>query len=305
MIDSLAQFQAALATTPLAARELLGLPILDTGEEAYAMRAAGGDIEPLWREARALVSVTGRWPVATQLWSGASGNFAKDLENADLFSRFYYLEAPDADDVSPRALIDAASAVDVDGFVATMKADRDEVFASDEVELDYAHGDTLQRCGKAPTMEELEAQDFASPTVLERWMLDWELQNGGIGKPENGRQDFFEPDDTALILFLPTSDPWETLAYLNWYGTSRYGSEHYIALGRRWQQRHGAELFAHYGTMIECFVSNPPSGIDDAFELAQEHDLAGTCTLPLPGITLRNYAAGLLRHDRWFLHDRP
>ena len=305
MINSLEQFQAALSTTPLAGRDLVALPILDSGEEAYALRASGDDIEALWREARSLVDATGRWPVATQLWSGGGGNFSADLNNADLFSRFYYLEAPDADDVSPRALVAAAAEVDVDAFVARMKAEREEDLSSDDIEIEYAREDTLQRCGKAPTLEELEAQNFATPIALERWMLDWELQHGGISKPENGRQDFFEPDDTALILFLPTSDPWETLAYLNWYGTSDNGSEHYIALGRHWQQRYGAELFAHYGTMIECFVSNPPTNIDDAFELAQQHDLAGPCTLPLPGITLRNYAAGLLGHDRWFLHDRP
>lgn len=54
------------------------------------------------------------------------------------------------------------------------------------------------------------------------------------------------------------------MAYLRWYGTSDYGAEHYIALGRSWERRFGAELVAHYGTMLQRLVSRPPETIQDA-----------------------------------------
>ncbi|MBV8634184.1 MAG: DUF4253 domain-containing protein [Burkholderiaceae bacterium] len=302
-MDTLEQFQSALTGTPMAGHALVALQVLDTPEQVYAMRTNARDMEAMWRCARALVDKTGRWPLVTQLWTDDDEDLATALEQADLFSRFEYMEAPNTDDVSPRALIAASDVVDVDAFVDRMEADHNEGRSSEDIYLDYARSDTLRRCGHAPSMEELQTQQFATGFELERWMFEWELRNGGIGKPEEGRPPFFELDGPAILLFLPTPHPWNALAYISWYGTSRYGSEHYIALGRRWQQRYGAELFAHFGTMLECFAETPTEDIEDAFKLAREHDLAGSCTLS--GTTLRNYAAGLLGYDRWFLHERP
>jgi hypothetical protein len=57
--------------------------------------------------------------------------------------------------------------------------------------------------------------------------------------------------------------------------------------------------------MLECFVSRPPVDVQEAWELAQQHDLAASSTLALSGTALRHYATGLLNFDRWFLHERP
>jgi hypothetical protein len=92
---------------------------------------------------------------------------------------------------------------------------------------------------------------------------------------------------------------------MHWYGTSDFGAEHYVALGRQWETRHGARLVAHYGTMIQCLVERPPASPIEAWSLACEHDLAAPCTLALPGIPLRDYARALAGWDRWFLHERP
>jgi hypothetical protein len=57
--------------------------------------------------------------------------------------------------------------------------------------------------------------------------------------------------------------------------------------------------------MLQCLVSRPPQTVQDAWTVAREHDLAGECTLALPGIRLRDYARALIGWDRWFLHERP
>jgi hypothetical protein len=105
-------------------------------------------------------------------------------------------------------------------------------------------------------------------------------------------------------LFLPCSNGWDALAYIHWYG-SYDGSENYIALGRSWEERFGAELVAHHGTMLQCLVSRPPQTIEEAWPLACEHDLVAECTLALSGISLRDYTRALVGWDRWFLHERP
>ncbi|WP_291467436.1 DUF4253 domain-containing protein [Acidovorax sp.] len=74
---------------------------------------------------------------------------------------------------------------------------------------------------------------------------------------------------------------------------------------RGWRELHGAELWAHYGTMLEFAVGRPPRDFDTALALAREHDLAAPCTLALPGIALRHHALGLVGHGTWFLHERP
>jgi hypothetical protein len=62
-IDSVSALVSALAGTPLDDRPVIDLPILDTGECAYAIEIAGTEVESAWRVARSLVGETGRWPL--------------------------------------------------------------------------------------------------------------------------------------------------------------------------------------------------------------------------------------------------
>jgi hypothetical protein len=297
-----------LSATALADRELVELAVLDSGEHAFALEVRAAEAQSCWRVARGLVEQTRRWPVITHCWQREGSSLREILDNAELFSRFFYEEVPDVDDVSPRALIAAADAVDVDAFVrrkaAQVEPDRPlEKFVECELEA------TQHRCGAAPSREEVAGATLNGTALvttydLDRWLLAWEQAHCPAADPADGRQEWFEADPLVL-LFLPTPSPWEALAYLNFYGTSDFGSEHYIALGRRWHERFGAELYAHFGTMLECFVTRPPSSLDAAWALAREHELVAPCTLALPGIPLRSYARGLVGHERWFLHERP
>lgn len=265
MIQSISELAASLAGTPLAERVMLELPILDTDEKAYALKISGDEVESAWKIARSCLSQTQRWPVAVGLWVQNLSRRSEQIATADFFSRFYYEEAPNPMDISPRGLCRLADRVDVPAFLERMARDRSQ---DDDL---YGYGD-----------------DFDPENLA----------------PEDARLPWYQPNTVAL-LFLPTIDCWDTLAYLHWFGTSDYGAEYYIALGRSWEKRFGAELVAHYLTTLHCLVSRPPQNLRDAETLAQEHDLASPCTLAQPGLHTLDYAKGLLGYDRWALQENP
>ena len=41
------------------------------------------------------------------------------------------------------------------------------------------------------------------------------------------------------------------------------------------------------------------------FNRIGEHDLVAGSTLTLPCVSVRDHARYLLKHNRWFLHERP
>jgi hypothetical protein len=62
-INSTSALVSALSGTPLEKRAVMELPILDTGERAYALEITEAEVESTWRIGRSLVGETGRWPV--------------------------------------------------------------------------------------------------------------------------------------------------------------------------------------------------------------------------------------------------
>lgn len=309
--DTLDSFRQTLQGTAFAERTIVELPILDSPEKAYALAVGIDEMEDLWRTARGLLPRTGRWPLITSSWAGTSPELHDTLINADLFCRFSYQYGPDTDDISPRATVARAARVYLAQFLAKKSEQREgelAAYASFDQSVDDELLSTQRRCGVAPGREEvLQAQKEVNPEgsacKLDRWLMDWESHCGAAPREEY-REAWFVQDPMFLI-FLPTPEPWDALAYLHWYGSEHDGTESHIAMGRRCQQQHGAELFAHFGTMLECFVSRPPATMYAAWQLAREHDLIAPCTLALQGAKLRHYAAELLNYDRWFLHERP
>ncbi len=299
---SFEDMRAAIENSPLAGRDMVEIPILETGESAFAIQIGKGEVEPMWRIARAMIGSTGRWPVATCAWA-QGGTWRDSMLSEDFFSRFFYHEAPDAKDVSPQALLRLAGSVDVDAFIEALAEEREGHFGIDEaMALEIVA--TQHACGISPSREDVLQAGIETHRELDHWLMHWESAHGLPADPALGRHDWFEQDPAALLL-LPVANPWDSLAYLHWFGSSQPGAQYFIALGRRWHQHHGAELVAHYGTMLQCLVSRPPTTLDEAWSLAREHDLAAPCTLALPGISLRHHALGLIDHDRWFLHERP
>ncbi len=310
MINTLQELKDLLANTFLADRQMAEIPILDTSEKAFAVQISSSEVETAWKVARDLLPQTERWPIVSIFWlDNLSSSWEEQLLDQDYFSRNEFHLAPNPSDVSPAGLISASEQVDPAQMLRELWTKRDGYTPDLEEVLTFELEETSRCYGNAPTIEDIQnatinGERIKTRSQLERWLFDWETQQPGDGKPELARQEWFT-QDPSVLLFLPTSNSWETLAYINWFGTQDYGSEYYIALGRKWAERYGAELVAHYGTMLEYFVSNPPTTLEDAWELANEQDLVAPCTLLLPGISVRHHARGLLNDDRWFLHERP
>lgn len=314
MLSNLKELALILDKTPLAGRATAELPILDTPETAFAIEIGPGELEWAWREMRGLLEVTQRWPVGVALlFQGPS--WEARLREEDLFSRFFYQQAENAGDVSPRGILAAADKVDVSAFLARVAAHINyqdaSLGSSYEEELPHLLQETQHKCGRAPALEwvldTLRAGEGINRFTLERLLFEWEQVHCKDAPldVDPGYQDWLEeePYPSALLL-LPTPHPWDTLAYLHFYAAESWGSEYFVALGRSWQERFGAELVAHYGTMLQV-IARRPTTPQEAFQLALEHDLAAWNTLSGPGVTLRDHARYLLGHERWFLHHRP
>lgn len=309
--DTLAGFTEILAGSSLSTYDVVELPILATREQAYAFVIEPGDVEQVWSAARGLLDQTRRWPLVVTYY-GAHGSPAGRLADADLFSRFDFEEGAASDDVSPRAIIARADDVDVDAFLTRLReADQASASAcwSFEQRLEFHLQETMREMGDAPTLEDaararVDGRALTTTFDIERWLMRWEIEHGGLPDPKRFRPVWWRPE-TAALVFLPTAEPWDALAYMSMYGQSYHGAEHYIALGRRWHQRYGAELACHYGTVLQTVVTRPPWSMPEALELAIEHYLATPDYFHLGDSFLRHHAAGILGHDRWFLHQRP
>jgi hypothetical protein len=119
--------------------------------------------------------------------------------------------------------------------------------------------------------------------------------------------EWFEPTDMDVaVILLPTPHGWHAPAYLSFFGAEGPGgAEKLVAILRLWHDRHGAELLAHYGTMLEFVVDRPPQTIDEAWQLAREQVLIAPCTTAPRGVPLRQHARALIGRSTWFLHERP
>ncbi len=292
----------SLQGTPLQALQWLGVPVPGSDEIAWVSSIPVLNRKQLWQEARARLAHTGRWPLVTTLWSAPADSSDPSALSDELFGRFAYEQGPARDDVSPRSYIATSQSVDAETFLAEL-AQRDGDDGDDESRL-LAWRDELSRAGvPLDGFDEAWRECGGDRLRFERWLAQQEAQHG-VADPALGRQEGFAPDNAWLVL-LPTPHSEHALAYMHWYGIDRGTVEGFIRLLHAWRERHGAELFAHYGTMLEFVVERPPADIDAALPLAREHELAAPCTTLLPGIPLRHYALGLVGHGEWFLHERP
>lgn len=298
--ESLQEFLSKLQGSSLHGHRWHRVQVPDSDEIAWATSIPVATRKSSWDSARAIVERTGRWPVVTTLWGDANSEPEPESLAEDLFSRFHYGEGPARDDVTPRSYIATSQGVDVVDFLAEL-SDRAAVELADRIE-DWKH--ELERAGlPVEGLEQALLRCSNHRLCVEKCIADQEAEMG-LAKPEIGRQSGFEPDNAWLVL-LPSPHGEHTLAYMHWYAILQGHADGYIALLRAWREKYGAELFAHYGTMLEFVVRRPPEDMSAAMELALEHELAAPCTLFLRGIPLRHHALGLLGFNEWFLHERP
>ena len=310
VIDTTEQLAQAVTGTPLAGRTTLRLPV-PGGRAVLAVQIEASELLPCWAAARQLTPSTGRAPVAVTTWGTSGGDWTQRIESADLFSRFGFLAPEGTVGVDPDDILARVSQVDLGAFLAQQVAETSE-YQTIEEDLEEELEHTKERTGRAPSPDEVAAATLDGAPLqtvfdLDRWLDRWEQSFAPIeaeGTP-GGHLDWFQPDDAVALLLLPLESAAGALAYCHWYGADGEPSEPHIALLQSWEERFGAQLVAHWGTMLQFQVDRPPATADQAWQLALEQTLIAPCTIQLPGLSLREHARALIGRDRWFLHERP
>lgn len=308
---SFEQFKASLQGTPLAGKNLVRLDVPQTGDEAWAIEVDQRNALPAWQLLRSRVAETGRWPVLVASWSGPIGDWSTSIARDNLFNRWPFEQELGRSSSAPRDIIEESKAVTELDKVLLKRAGSDGDDA--EEAIDDSLDETRARVGRTPDLAEIEKLigegSIASRADLERWLFRWELRNGSVSEltgRDAGYLRWFEPRNQPMALvLLPTPNSWEALAYMHWFGAELHGSPAVIAALREWNARYGAELVAHYGTMLHLVTSKLPATPDEAFHLAWQQERLAPCTTILPGVSLRHHARVLMKLDRWFLHERP
>lgn len=311
MIRNVDQLEKLLANESLSDLNILPLDIPKNVEKAFAIEV-GTDALQIWTTLRKLVAQTGMWPVLYVFWGNPRNSWEEYVKANDIFVRQpFEWESQEDKDTSPEAIVARAELTSFEGLLESHSNMYSENLREDYV---FALQKTKQQFGSSPPAGEIEAliksEKINNYIELEKWLLDWELRYISDEKsrppPDTHYIDWYIPlNEPQALILLPTLNCWEALAYIHWHGADTSGTETAIAMLRWWNEKYGAELVAHYGTMLHITIDRRPSNIDEAFRLAWEQEALAPCTTALPGISLRDHARTLLMADKWFLHERP
>jgi len=321
MIESLPKLAEILATTPLANQQLAEVDILETGENAFVVEVNSANALESWQTLQDLKITIGRAPILlAEFKTGKHWQQSVKKSQTEIFSRFpYEFELNHSrhtdQEISPQAIINRAKTLDLESVLSAY-SEREEVYSSSEQlreEIEREVDFTQQNYGIAPTVSEVvnALQDKQQTLIqIESFLFHWENNHVDASQLQASVYldylSWYEPNDGMGIILLPTLNNSDALAYMSFFGAEGFGeAEKMMTVLQSWQQRFGAELVAHYGTILQFVVQHPPSTLEAAFQLAGEQYMIAPCTLELPGITLREHARALLHTQRWFLHERP
>lgn len=290
--------------------ELVELPIGDSKESAFALEVDKSNKYELWDHFNHIKSKTGFTPIVTTLWGSYSGTWLDAIKEEDLFMRFPYEGENETLDLSPNAIIKRSRS----SSHTEILDDHNSIYSEDLIDHMKFVLDNLQEMyGNSPSEKEL--LDLMSKGSVngyfefEEWILNWqkrELCDLNQNDDNDTYLDWFNPEGQfESLIFLPIQSSCDALAYMHWFGAENLSTEASIAMLRYWHEVYGAELVAHYGTMLHIKTSKRPTSILDAFNLAKEQESFAPCTTALPGASLRDLASALMKRDLWFLHERP
>lgn len=311
MIDSEHELRGLLKGTFLAQAPIATVTVADTWETVFVLDV-GARAREAWSLLRSCVARTERWPVLANLFANKTAPWAVQVRQADLFIRhgFSQENRNGRRGDSPDAVIEASAGLDVAAAFAGFRAD-DSI--TTEEYLEVAVQESVNRFGTAPRID--DALDFLSENRLysfkdiERWFLDWEIATfpAALELPEAGlaHLQWYEPRESHALVLMPSDRGWEVPAYVSFYGAHQCNSQFVVALLKEWNDRYGAELVAHYGTMLQFQTTRRPQTAEEAFHLAWQQHLIAPCTTILPGVSVRDHARALLHTNQWFLHERP
>ena len=290
--------------------QICELPISGLSLTAIAIKIDSSTRYQLWQHFQNIKDEIGFYPVVTAACGDDKGSWEVCVKEEDFFMRDPFTSNQAGIDVDPLSIIKRSTNVNVSKIIV----EHTRVYSEDLVDqVPYSIDNIQHAFDKAPTEQDVltamasgQAQDYFQ---LQRWLYDWQLQNVGIEamkQQDSSFLDWYEPQRQAeLLMLLPTINGYEALAYMHWYGAESVSSESAIAMLKKWNKEYGAELVAHYGTMLHLTTDRLPSDPHQAFSLAMEQEALAPCTTVLPGATLSDLAAALLTKKNWFLHERP
>jgi hypothetical protein len=245
-----------------------------------------------WEIARGCLEETKRWPVAITSW----GESWAEVEDQ--------LRQPRESHPQPQSeILEAAAAMSFDAALDDARVD------TYQPRTDLELSRTERRCGSAPPIEQVERALGSEPDffALEHWLFQWELEHCPAPRAM-AFQSWLEPveNDHCCLLFLPQVESEAALAYVQFFAEEGYpviSAPALVAIFREWRERYGAELVAHWGTMLQLVADRPPSEPEEAWRLAEAHYAIAPSTFNGP--SLREYAQGLIGGRTWWLHERP
>lgn len=286
----------------------LAIPL--STEQAFAIEVTAQNKYPVWQHFNERKETLGLYPVLTTTWGPQNKHWPTQVTAEDFFSRFYFAEEVPGQDISPQAFITRAAQAQSDSILT----DHNRMYSEDLEDGVSIYVETFaSEFGEHPPEQELvdaiaagHIQDYFA---LSQWCWNWAVNTLGLERLCQAPASFldgFEPTgQTELLMLLPTPASWEVIAYMHWFGACTTTTEKAMHLLKHWHEQYGAEIVAHYGTMLHLQVSKKPATPAAAFTLATEQEAFAPCTTALPGATLCDLAAALMHRESWFLHERP
>lgn len=275
-------------------------------EVAIAYEIQGSRLLDVWREERARLDETSRWPVAIADWVGdlGPGYIAHERSGTGSNPRN---RTPDQIVEASRDLEPAALLADLEKF----HAKRATPYFEGVLETELSR--TRRAYGSSPSREDLLSALPAQPSRrdLDRYLLKWEEERERIEPVPDHQFGWYVPHqehETPYLVLTPQKTGAETIALFSFFGEDYYDNVEasgLIAILRAWSQRWSAELVANWGTMLQFLVERPPAKLDEAWDLAWEQATVAPDTLHFPEVSVRDHARALIGRGDWFLHERP
>jgi hypothetical protein len=186
MIDSLEQLSEILVGTPFEFSTKIELEIPESQARAFAVRASpemGLSRLDAWKFFRSILDRTQRWPVIASYGFTDSDNWENLVIQENFFSRQefrYFSDIRDTKEFSPEAIVARAKLLGLDHEIRQL-SEEGEGYLSDAEIVEYQLRYTQEQFGIAPSKETIPSSFPAYPhnfdLGLERWLLDWEIEN--------------------------------------------------------------------------------------------------------------------------------
>ena len=178
MINSLDELRPLLVDSILENRELITLPVDGIESDILAIEVKPGNAVKSWYVMRSQLEQTGRWPLLVSGWDYfgeiSSPNWASILKQESLFYRQIFThEYPDREeiDISPEAMLDRASQLNVEQFFSERAATRedwfDEKIVNQTIE-DRNRENVLTRFGTAIDLDSVQEYWFVNAVFWHR-----------------------------------------------------------------------------------------------------------------------------------------